>query len=380
MIYLDNAATSNPKAPTVTTALLRYLEDGEGNPGRASHRRAREASEVVFETREKLAALLSVPDAERIVFTKNATEALNLALCGFLRAGDSVAVSSLEHNAVMRPLRRLEAFRGVKILVFGCDRDGRPHPEELEAALSIRPRLCVTTLASNVTGAILPVAEIAERCARDGIPVGVDASQAIGHQKISAPELGAAFIGFSGHKGLLAPTGTGALYAAPGFDPDPLVSGGTGSLSESERMPEFLPDRYEAGTLNVLGLAGLRASLSFLEETGIDRIRTRESEICDRLIQGFSDIPGLTTYGPHPGVERASVVSVTAERMSSADIALELDRRDIAVRSGLHCAPAAHRAIGTFDRGGTVRFSPGFFTTDAEIDETVRAMKEILES
>jgi len=333
MIYLDNAATSYPKAPPVAEALARCLAEGAGNPGRASHRLARKASELVFDAREGLAALLSVDSPERIAFTKNATEALNIALLGSVRAGDTVAVSSLEHNAVMRPLRWLESARGVRITVFGCDRNGRPYPEELDAALAARPNLLVMTLASNVTGAEPPVAEIAERCRRQGIPVGVDASQAAGHRKISARELGASFICFPGHKGLLGPSGTGALYAAPGFDPEPMLHGGTGSLSEREHMPDFTPDRYEAGTLNVLGLAGLQASLSFIAETGVEAIRARESGLVDRLIRGLSEIPGIAVLGPGPGASRAAVVSVTAEGLTSSDIALELDRRDIAVRA-----------------------------------------------
>ncbi len=378
MIYLDNAATSFPKAPGVAGALLRCLSESVGNPGRSSHGPARTAGELVFDVREKLAAFLSVPESERIALTKNATEALNIALLGFLRPGDAVAVGSLEHNAVMRPLRWLEASRGVRVIPFGCDRDGRPFPEEFEAALAARPALLVATLASNVSGALPPAAEMAEKCRKAGVRVGVDASQGAGHIPVSARELGADFIAFPGHKGLLGPTGTGALYTAPGFDPEPLLRGGTGSLSESESMPDFPPDRYEAGTLNVLGLAGLLASLKFLEETGIDAVRARESALTDRMVRALADIPGVRVHGPSPGAERAPVVSVTTDSLDAAKIAREFDRRGIAVRAGLHCAPAAHRALGTFGVGGTVRFSPGFFTAEEEIDEAVRALEEIL--
>ncbi len=378
MIYLDNAATSFPKAPTVAEALLRQLLECGGNPGRASHCMARGASELLFDAREETARLLGIRQAERLVFTKNATEGLNLAIVGSVRAGSTVAVSSLEHNAVMRPLRWLEATRGVRVRTFRCSEEGRPDPAELDAILAARPDLLVVTMASNVTGALLPVEEIAERCRRAGIPIGVDASQVVGHRPIAAHDMGISFLCFPGHKGLLGPTGTGGLYTSPGFDPEPLIRGGTGSVSESQVQPEFLPDRYEAGTANVLGLAGLLAAVRFISETGPEAIRARESALTDRLLRGLSDLPGIEVYGPPPGVERTPIVTVTAAGLSPADIAGELDRRDIAVRAGLHCAPAAHLSIGTFGMGGAVRFSPGFFTTDADVDETIRAMAEIV--
>lgn len=378
MIYLDNAATSYPKAPTVAEAVRLQVIEGGGNPGRASHSMARDASELLFDVREETARFLGISCAERLVFTKNATEALNLAILGSVRAGATVAVSSLEHNAVMRPLRWLEASRGIRVLTFGCDQEGRPDPAELDAVLAARPDLFIVTMASNVTGALLPVEEIAERCRAAGIPIGVDASQVAGHRPISADDMGVSFLCFPGHKGLLGPTGTGGLYAAPGFDPEPLIRGGTGSVSESETQPNFLPDRYEAGTANVLGLAGLLAAVRFLSRTGMDTVRARESAATERLLRGLAGLPGLKAYGPPAGADRTPIVTVTAQGLSSADIARELDLRDIAVRAGLHCAPAAHRSIGTFAEGGAVRFSPGYFTTDADVDATISAMEDIL--
>lgn len=380
MIYLDNAATSFPKAPGVEEAMLASLREALGNPGRASHGGSRRASELLYDAREALAALLEAPEPERLVFTKNATEALNLAILGSLREGDRVAASSLEHNAVMRPLRRLETSRGIRLQPFPLDANGEPLAGALDELLAFRPRLLLLTAASNVTGALPPIEEIAAACRAAGILVGIDASQACGHLPLSLRELQADFLCFPGHKGLLGPTGTGALYLAPGFDPEPLLRGGTGSRSESEEMPEFLPDRYEAGTANTPGLAGLLASTSYLARRGIADVARREGELCSRLLEGLSELPGLRLQGPARDRARAPVLSLTVEGISVSDLARELDRRDIAVRAGLHCAPAAHRSIGTLAGGGTLRFSPGCFNTEAEIDAAVRAIEEIITS
>lgn len=377
MIYLDNAATSFPKAPGVAEAMVTCLQTAMGNPGRASHSGARAASELLFDARESIAALLEAANPERVTFTKNATEALNLAIMGTLRQGDFVAVSSLEHNAVMRPIRWLEATRGVRVLVLSLDADGKPTGGALDDMVAARPRLLILTAASNVTGAMPPIEDITACCKGAGICVGIDASQACGHRPLSMREIDADFICFPGHKALLGPTGTGVLYTAPGFDPEPLLRGGTGSMSESEIMPDFLPDCYDAGTANTVGVAGLLASIRFIARQGLTAMARREDQMTTRLLDGLSRLPGVRLHGPALGVPRAPVVSMTMDSFSVSDIALELDRRDIAIRAGLHCAPAAHRSIGTFERGGTIRFSPGYFTTDAEIDATIHAIDEI---
>jgi len=377
MIYLDNAATSFPKAPGVEEAMVTCLREAGGNPGRASHRGSRAASELLFDARECVAALLEASHPERIIFTKNATEALNLAILGTVCDGDTVAVSSLEHNAVMRPLRWLESSRDVRIHVLQLDANGSPGTGALDALVAARPRLLVLTAASNVTGAMPPIEDIAARCKSAGILVGIDASQACGHRPLSMQDVPADFMCFPGHKGLLGPTGTGVMYAAPGFDPQPLIRGGTGSVSESEDMPGFLPDCYDAGTANTVGLAGLRAAATFIEQQGMEAIARRENALTTRLLDGLSRLPGVRLHGPAKGADRAPVVSMTIDSLSVADIALELDRRDIAIRAGLHCAPAAHRSTGTFEGGGTIRFSPGYFTTDEEIDAAITAVEEI---
>ncbi|BDU74919.1 aminotransferase class V-fold PLP-dependent enzyme [Mesoterricola silvestris] len=374
MIYLDNAATSHPKAPGVAEAVASCLASGACSPARASHRLARDASRVVFETREACAALLGAAESERLVFTRNATEALNLAILGSVPDGGTVAVSSLEHNAVMRPLRHLEATRGVRVRVIPFDALGRPDPVELKGALWMAPDLLVLTAASNVTGCLTPVAEVAALCRRLGVPICVDASQCAGHLPLPS---GCDFVAFSGHKGLLGPPGTGGLLLGPGARPAPLILGGTGSASESEAQPDFLPDRFEAGTPNVPALAGLGAALRFLDAEG-PGLHVRERALCEDLARGLLDLPGVTLLGPGPGEDRAPVLSITVQDRDLGELALELDRLDICTRMGLHCAPAAHRSLGTLEAGGALRFSPGFATTPGEIRETLEAMKELL--
>jgi len=374
LIYLDNAATSHPKAPGVAEAVARCLTEGAGSPGRASHALARAASRLQFQAREAVAALLGLPAPERLVFTRNATEALNLALLGSLGPGATVALSSLEHNAVMRPLRHLEATRGVRLLVIPFDAQGRPDPAALEAALGQGPDLMVLTAGSNVTGALTPVDELAARCRALGVPLCVDASQTAGHLPMPAD---VRYLAFSGHKGLLGPGGTGALYLGPGADPRPLVLGGTGSRSESEDQPEFLPDRFESGTPNLPGLAGLRAAAEYLSARDAGSGHALAT-LTDTLLRGLLALPGVAAPGPEPGAARAPVVSITVHGRDLGELALELDRRDICTRVGLHCAPAAHRSLGTFAGGGTLRFSPGFATTAGEIQATLEAMEDIL--
>lgn len=376
MIYLDNAATSHPKAPGVPEAVARFLTEVDVSAGRGSHGLAQEASRLLFRVRERCAGLLGFREPDRLAFTKNATEALNLVLLGQVPAGGTVVLSSLEHNSVMRPLRHLEATRGVRLVVVPFDACGRPDPEALREALKLHVDLFVLTAASNVTGSLTPIAEIAGQCNRAHIPLCLDASQAVGH--LALPMEGVACCCFSGHKGLLGPMGTGGVYVAPGFQPAPLLHGGTGSDSELERQPAFLPDAYEAGTPNLPGLAGLLVALEFLETAGLERIQAQEAALCDRLLTGMLALPGVTSPGPALGERRVPVVSLCVEGHDLGELALAFDRRDIALRVGLHCAPAAHRSIGTFEAGGTLRFSPGLFTTEDEIDAAIAAMGEIL--
>ena len=388
MIYLDNAATSFPKAPGVPEAAAAQLACMGGNAGRTGGPTALAADRLLFEARLALARLFGLGGSggAGVVFTKNATESLNLVMLGSTGRGDAVAVSSLEHNAVMRPVRWLERERGARAIVVPFDGAGRPDAAGLKAAVDAKPALAVFTMASNVTGAVAPWQEIAQRFKAAGSVVCLDASQAAGHFPIDFSGCGADFACLPGHKGLLGPTGTGILLAlgeaADGARraplPLPLIRGGTGSHSESEEQPGDLPDRFEAGTQNLCGIAGLLAAVGWLEKEGLDVVRGRESALANRLLEAFSAIPGLRVLGPPSGPGRLPVVSVDAPGADLGAIAADLDRRGVAVRTGLHCAPAAHRTIGTIGSGGTLRFSPGYFTAEDEIDEAAAALADIM--
>lgn len=382
MIYLDNAATSFPKAPGVAEAVASSISELPGSAGRSSHAYALEANELLYDTRLELAAFLGLPAAERLVFTKNATEALNIAILGLLGQGSRVVASCLEHNAVMRPLRFLEASRGLRIDTFPCTPSGLPDLDALEDLLAgqgRRPDLLISVAASNVSGAMLPLASIASLARRHGVPLLLDASQLAGHLPVDFGGLGIDYLAFPGHKGLLGPAGTGGLWMAPGSRlPSPLMMGGTGSRSESDFQPDFIPDSFESGTHNLAAIAGLKASLAWLSALGLKEVERREAAISGRLSAGLSSLKGFSLLGPGPQEKRLPVISCLSDACPEAELARELDRRGIAIRMGLHCAPAAHRSLGSFQRGGSLRFSPGLFTTEAEVDACLGCLEEML--
>lgn len=376
MIYLDNAATSHPKPDAVIEAVTRYMREVGASPGRSSHRAARRADEIVFRTREALAKLFGVSLSERIVFTANATEALNLAIKGTLKPGAHAITTSLEHNSVLRPLRSLERC-GVELTII--DSDGGPiDPDEIRRAIRPNTGLIATVLAGNVTGAVMPVRRIGEIARAGGALYLVDAAQAAGSFPIDLGELPVDMLAFTGHKGLLGPMGTGGLYIAEGLDIEPLKVGGTGSDSPNPFQPDALPDRFEAGTLNGPGIAGLGAAVQYILETGIDSIRKHELALAGRLEERLRKIEGVRLCSSGASSDSIALTSITIEGMESRQAAYELDRRfGICVRAGLHCAPEAHRSIGTFP-GGTIRFSPGPFTRIEEIDAAVEAVGQIV--
>ncbi|MGI6207335.1 MAG: aminotransferase class V-fold PLP-dependent enzyme [Anaerolineae bacterium] len=382
MIYLDNAATSWPKPPEVAQAMCDFLERAGGNPGRSGHSLSIEAGRVVYRVREQVAELFSVADPLRVIFTLNATHALNLALKGLLRPGDHVVTTGVEHNAVMRPLRRLEA-EGVQVTVVPCHSDGSLNPAAIREALRPATRLVTMTHASNVVGTILPVAEVAAIAHEGHALLLVDAAQTAGALPLDMGALGIDLLAFTGHKSLLGPPGTGGLILGPNVDPNalaPLIEGGTGSRSESEQQPPDLPDRYESGTPNGVGIAGLGAGIAWVQEQGVDTIRERERELVAALIEGLSQIPGVTVYGSKDPDRCVAVVSFTAEGHTVSEIGFRLDEEyGVLCRVGLHCAPAAHRTIGTFP-SGTVRLSPGPFTSMSNIEATVAAVAKVVRS
>ena len=374
LIYLDHAATASPKAPGVAEAMLGVLRDAGGNPGRGGHRLAVAAARAVEGAREQVAELLGA-DPERTLLGSGCTYWLNLVLRGLLRPGDRVLVSALEHNAVMRPLRALQRELPLQVHVLDAAADdGVPTvTEALAAAAAIRPALVVLTHASNVSGAVLPVARIAAALAPT--PVVVDAAQTAGSLPLDFAALGVAALACSGHKGLLGPPGTGVLLLAPGVSPRPLVLGGTGSRSESEEMPELLPDRLEAGTANTVGHVGLGAACGWLRQRSVAAVHEHAERLRLRALAALGEIAGVRTRAAAPGAPSVGVFSFVVDGWDSGELAAWLDReRGLLLRAGLHCAPAAHRRLGTFPTG-TLRVGLGPLSQPSDVDALAEAVR-----
>lgn len=379
VVYFDNAATSWPKPPGVARAMLHFLEEVGANPGRSGHRLAVESGRIVYAAREAVAQLFNAPDPLRLVFGANVTEALNLALRGFLRPGDHVVTSSMEHNSVMRPLRHLEG-RGVQLTVVRCSPEGFLDPADLEAALRPDTALIVLNHASNVVGTLLPLAEAARIAHQHGPLLLVDVAQTGGAYPIDMQADGLDLLAFTGHKSLYGPMGTGGLIFGERVDSshlEPLKRGGTGSRSEREEQPDFLPDMCESGTSNAVGLAGLEAGLRWVLNQGVAAIRAHEMKLAQKLIDGLRAIPGLTVYGGLDATRQTATVSFNIDAMQPSEVGLRLDEAyGVLCRVGLHCAPAAHKTLGTFPVG-TVRFGLGVFNTSDEVDLALQAVAEL---
>lgn len=379
-IYLDNAATSWPKPDAVYTAVERYQRECGAPFGRSVYREAVEVEQSVTGARRALARLLGAVGPQRIVFTANGTDALNLAIHGVLSSGDHVVTTVAEHNSVLRPLRYLAEHRGVEVAYVGVDAAGVVDPEDVRRAITGETRLVVVTHASNVTGAVQPVEEIGRIAHAKGALFLVDAAQSLGHLPLDVDTIQADLLAAPGHKGLLGPLGTGLLYIRPGVEEQlaPLRQGGTGSQSQQDRQPDLLPDKYEPGNLNVPGILGLGAGVKHLEACVINTVAAHERRLTERLLDGLRQAGGLRVHGPADAAARVGVVSVTMPGYDPQELAAGLDAAyGIQVRAGLHCAPRMHEALGTLAGGGTVRFSLGCFTTEAEIDAAVSAMCEL---
>lgn len=377
-IYLDNGSTSFPKAPGVGRAMADYVDRVGVNIARGGYGAAYDAAETVLETREALCRLFGFDRPEQVVFTGGVTAALNLLLKGLLRPGDRVAATSMEHNAVLRPLAQL-AEEGVEVEIIPCQQDGTLPLGRLEEALGRRPRALVMTHASNVCGTLLPAAEAAALCRRYGVRMILDCAQTGGKFPIDMGGWGVDAVAFAGHKGLLGPQGIGGFLITEELAREvrPLLAGGTGSQSHLETMPDFLPDRFEAGTLNLPGIFGLRAALAYLEAEGIETLRRRTMERTEQLLEGLEGIRGVRVAGLPGVVGRCAVVSLDFQDRDNAEAAYELESRyGVLSRCGLHCAPRAHRTLGTYPQG-TVRLTPGHATTAAEIDRALEAVAAV---
>ncbi|MDR1471336.1 MAG: aminotransferase class V-fold PLP-dependent enzyme [Synergistaceae bacterium] len=376
-IYLDNGATSYPKPDEVCGAMIEYMTHNGASPGRGNYARAMDADKLVYETRKALSKLLGAPRPGQIIFTCNATESINMALKGYLRPGDRVLTTGYEHNAVARPLKKLETERGIRVELIPCAPDGTLDLSAMRSLLDGGTRLVAAAHGSNVIGCITPLGEVVGTAHERGVPVLADAAQTAGAYPIDAAALQIDMLAFTGHKGLLGPTGTGGLYLREGVVLSTLKEGGTGGMSLSPFPPDDPPDRYEAGTMNVAGIAGLRAAVSYLMGVGVDAVRRHEVELTGILLDGLDSVPGLTYYGPRDTEDRLGLVSFNIEGRDPHKVSMSLDRDyGIMVRSGLHCAPSAHRLLGTAPVGA-VRASLGYFSDREDVERLVRALKEI---
>jgi cysteine desulfurase family protein len=376
-VYMDNAATSWPKPPSVLEAMVFYQERIGASAGRGGYRRAIEASRLIFDAREAVAGLFGVADSKRIIFTLNCTEALNIALRGWLREGDRVVTTSMEHNSVARPLNHLKEERGVEVVYVQCSPEGLLDPDDVARALKAKTRLVAVIHASNVCGAVNDVAAVGRICRERGVPFLVDAAQTAGSVPINADEVSVDFLAFPGHKALMGPLGTGVLYVGPNVKPEPLYQGGTGTDSERTFQPEVLPDYYEAGSHNAIGLAGLKAGCEFVAEVTPEAMGAHKAKLAERFVAAVDEIRGVTYYGPRDFSRQAGVCSVHLEGMDPAMVGHRLDADyGIMARTGLHCSPLGHRTLGTID-SGTVRFSFGYYNDEEQVDVAARALAKI---
>ncbi|MBI5557049.1 MAG: aminotransferase class V-fold PLP-dependent enzyme [Deltaproteobacteria bacterium] len=378
-IYVDNAATSFPKPREVIDTISSLLGGMSLSPGRSAHRYSLECSRIIFEARETLASFFNCPDSSRIAFACNVTEALNAGILGLfgtaLHPGDHVITTPFEHNSVMRPLRYLEKNAGLTLSILPLSDEGEVMVSELPRLMRDNTRLIVVNHVSNVTGSVVDLEEIGRL--KGECLLMVDAAQSAGVFSIDVKKMHIDMLAFTGHKSLFGPTGSGGFYLREGLALQPLKMGGTGSNSETEVQPDFMPDIYEAGTPNTLGIAGLGSGVEFIVKTGLAAIRGHEQRLCALFLDGLRQLKNVTVFGPGAGRQRAAVVSLRVKGKSESEVAFRLDREfGVMVRAGLHCAPAAHRAIGTFP-AGTVRFSFGYFNTEKDVATCLRGLDMI---
>jgi len=382
-IYLDHAATSFPKPEAVPEAVYRYMTQIGCNANRGSYEQAYKLEEIILETRERLCTLFGGDDCRNVVFTGNVTQGLNLLIKGYLKAGDHVLVSSMEHNAVMRPLRQMEAL-GISFSRIPCTDTGELRVDKLESCLRENTKAVIMTHASNVCGTMMPLEQVGAFCKAHGLQFLVDCAQTAGVFPINMKKMNISALAFTGHKGLLGPQGIGGVVLREGLaqEIDPLIAGGTGSISHTEDIPEFMPDRFEAGTLNLPGIVGLHAALEWIEKTGMDHIRTHELDLTRQFLDGLFSLEKqgkIRILGKRNCEDRTGVVSIQTTGMDSAQAADLLDSKyGIMTRVGLHCAPSAHQTLGTYPTGA-IRFSFGWTNTAEHVSAALYALQKITE-
>jgi cysteine desulfurase / selenocysteine lyase len=379
-IYLDNAATTWPKPESVYEAVDRFMREIGAPNGRSAYREAQESNGIVEQARRGVAELIGAADTSHVIFGLNCSDMLNMAIRGVVRPGDHVVTTVCDHNSVLRPLRALREEAGVTVTYVPCDAQGYVSPDDVKAAIRSTTRLVAVNHASNVTGAIQPVAEIGRIVSATDSLFLVDAAQSMGHVPLNVRTIDADLLAAPGHKGLLGPLGTGVLYIRPGIEHEvkPLRCGGTGTQSDADVQPEVLPQKYEPGNHNLVGLAGLAAAIEFLRDETIESLHAHHTLLARHLIDELCEIDGVTIHGPKLAADRTSVVSVTVEGYEPQELAAILDSTyHIQCRAGLQCAPRMHDALGTTAGGGTLRFSPGFATTTEDIAQAVGALQEV---
>lgn len=377
MIYLDNAATSYPKPEKVYEEIDRCMREYCANPGRGGHAMSIASGKAVMEVRERIARFFGFDNLMQICFTKNATEALNIAIKGCLKPGDHVITTCMEHNSVIRPLRTMERDAGIEVSILRGNNYGEIDPEEVRKAVRKNTKLIISTLSSNVNGIVIPVKEIGKIARENGIVFLLDGSQGAGSIQINVEEQGIDMLAFPGHKGLLGPQGIGGLYVREGLNLNPLLQGGTGSNSEYMYQPGMMPDLLESGTLNTPGIVGLGCGIEFISCFGLDNIKNYRYMLVNRLHEGVRELKGVKIYSKNEFDNNSGILAMNFEGIDSTEVSYALDKAfGIATRAGLHCAPVAHETLGTL-QSGIVRFSVGCFNTMEEIDATLDALRQI---
>jgi cysteine desulfurase family protein len=379
-IYLDNAATSRKKPAVVKQAMLNYFETIGCSPGRGGYQCSLEASRLVLEARLAVCKLFNYDNPDAVVFTYNITHGLNMIIQGYLNKGDHVITSSMEHNAVVRPLNHLKTKGMIEVDYVSADTVGRLDPKAIENAIRDNTKMIILNHASNVTGTLLPIEEVSRIAKAHDITFLVDTAQTAGSHPIDLQEIPIDILAFTGHKGLFGPTGTGGLIIQEQLADaiDSLYQGGTGSISEKDYQPAFLPDKFESGTTNTLGIVGLKAGIEYLLDVGVETIHDKKNKLTQQFLEGLKTIDKIKVYSPGNIDQQTSTISIGVEGMDLGELSFRLDDEyDIMTRSGLHCAPYAHQTIGTYPEG-TLRFSIGYFNTAEDIEQALAALKELV--